>query len=658
MTTPLQPRHVIVSLTSIRKRETALRQTLHHLLQQDCTIAYEIRVNLSHEPYLLDEGFECEPAWLSEVRRLNPRVPLRIDFVRNTGPYRKLLPVLATIRSPQELHSTVIVTCDDDTAYASDWLSTLLRRHSVGGGVVSFRGHAIKVSPDGDSLLPYAQWQANTAKSHFGLENLPTGKDGVLYRPYYFGSGVLDVDTAMRLAPTADDLWFRWHSLIRGVPCHILNLGDRVFDDVPAFDRETSLWQAFNKSGGNDRTVERLEQHFRQRHGRSVSDTLQRYRVALSDSAPQAEPETLASPSWLAAHQVRFWSLAQGWTETEQAVSARSYELMSLCQPRADERHETPSLTPRIDRGAMLHARQQVDLFDSCYGELTTCVDQRQLPLVTVVMTTHNASSTLMWAASSVLQQDHARLELIIVDDCSTDSTPQLLRTLADSDSRVRPLFLQRNRGTYFAKNVGLLQARGEFITFQDADDWSHPARLRLQLWRLRVTAKSATRCNYVRHHATTNQLVRVNGRVESPGFITLMAQRRLFDRLGFFDCSRRAADDELISRIEAVDGAGAVDLFALPAYVALYSSDTLIADSSTYAPESGLRFQLNTDRDEYQKAYRQFHARLGTEPDLIASYRFPPREIFIEKRPSLQAFTAAEIAGLQFEIGAAEVAA
>src|SRR5690606_5129592 len=136
-------------------------------------------------------------------------------------------------------------------------------------------------------------------------------------------------------------------------------------------------------------------------------------------------------------------------------------------------------------------------------------------------------------------------------------------------DPRIRLAFLKRNRGTYFAKNVGLYMARGKYVTFQDSDDWSHPARLRLQLWRLNCSGKLATRCNYVRHHARMNQLVKVNGRVESPGFITLMARRELFERYGYFDCSRRAADDELICRLQALHGPGAVDTFALPAYVA-----------------------------------------------------------------------------------------
>jgi hypothetical protein len=188
-------------------------------------------------------------------------------------------------------------------------------------------------------------------------------------------------------------------------------------------------------------------------------------------------------------------------------------------------------------------------------------------------------------------------------------------------------------------------------VAFQDSDDWSHPARLRLQLWRLLATGKLATRCNYVRHHARFNQLVRVNGRVESPGFITLMARRDLFDRIGPFDCARRAADDELICRIEALHGRDAIDNLALPAYVALYAEQSLIADSSSYSAREGLRFTLGEEREAYKQAYLAWHRQLQASPALVAQYRFPPERIFIDKAAGLKAFDDLEIAGLQAEL-------
>ena len=651
MAPPPGTQRVIVTLTSIRARAAALRETIESLVRQDHPSAFEVRVHLSHEPYLMDEGFASVPDWAGDLQALNPLCSLRFAFVRNTGPYRKLLPVLAECMESDP--DALIVTCDDDTRYARDWLSRLLHRQRCTGGVVAFRGHSMRLDPEGTTLSPYGLWQTNPDKCHFGLHNLPTGKDGVVYHPSHFDRSVLDVDTAMRLAPTADDLWFRWHAVARGVPCFLIDLGDRVFDDVPSFDESTSLWEVYNKQGGNDNTIAALERHFQERHDTTVAAQLAEYQRCMR----AAELPKLAghnhSTAALAARQVRVLDAMARRPAAEQMVTARSYALFRRLAPDlpAARAAEPVSAEPRNDRGGMRHAIERVDLFDAAYGWMARAALPDPAPLVTVVMTTFNAAKTVEWAARSVLQQDHDRLELIVVDDVSTDGTQDILRALAQSDPRVRVLLLPKNRGTYFAKNVGLGHARGTYVAFQDSDDWSHPARLRLQLWRLLRTGKLATRCTYVRHHARSNQLVRVNGRVESPGFITLMTRRDLFDRIGPFDCARRAADDELISRIEALHGRGAIDNFALPAYVALYAEQSLIADSSSYSVRDGLRFTLGQEREAYKQAYTAWHQQLQASPSLVAHYRFPPDRIFIDKAAGLRAFEDSEIAGLQAEL-------
>lgn len=644
---------VIVSLTSIKSREAALQETLASLIAQDIPSHYEIRVHLSQEPYLMDEGFAGEPAWVGELATRNPQCSLSVHFVRNTGPYRKLLPVLEEfIDSPM---NAVIVTCDDDTYYESSWLRTILHHHSLTGSIVAYRGHTACLHSVDNSLSSYADWQKNPHKCHFSLANLPTGKDGVVYRPYYFDRSVLDVKTAIRLAPTADDLWFRWHSLMRGVPCYLISLNQNVLPTVPSSDSEVSLWEQYNKKDGNDRTIAVLENHFQETSGASVSKILNNYFQDLSMPDLPSFDAGRKSPAMLAARQVRVMTAMLGSRDDFRAVSALSYELTRLIlRGRAPSRKKF--IEPRSDQGGMLYAREAVDRFNEAYGWMALSAEAGENQLVTVIMTTFNAENTVEWAVRSVLAQDHRRLELIVVDDVSTDGTRDLLINLRKSDSRIRLVFLKRNRGTYFAKNVGLQRAKGDVITFQDADDWSHPARVRLQLWRLIVSGAVATRCNYVRHHASLNQLVKVNGRVESPGFITLMTRRDVFEKDGYFDCARRAADDELICRLQALHGTDAVDNFELPAYVALYSDQSLIADSSDYSVSEGLSFRLSEDRERYKQAYIAWHVRLRECPDLKNAYKFPPKSIFIEKLPSLRAFDSEEIDSLSSEIDVEEV--
>lgn len=98
-------------------------------------------------------------------------------------------------------------------------------------------------------------------------------------------------------------------------------------------------------------------------------------------------------------------------------------------------------------------------------------------PLVTVVITTYNHGRFLPDAIHSVLQQDHTQVELIVVDDGSTDNTPQLIQQYASV--KYLP---QTNQGLAAARNTGLAHATGEWICFLDADDALLPNAIKTQL--------------------------------------------------------------------------------------------------------------------------------------------------------------------------------
>jgi glycosyltransferase involved in cell wall biosynthesis len=97
-------------------------------------------------------------------------------------------------------------------------------------------------------------------------------------------------------------------------------------------------------------------------------------------------------------------------------------------------------------------------------------------PDISVVLATYDRRHSLPRAIASVLAQQGARFELIIVDDASRDDTLAYLATLADP--RIRVLASDRNRGPSAARNRGLEAARGEFVAFLDSDDAYRPGRL------------------------------------------------------------------------------------------------------------------------------------------------------------------------------------
>ena len=244
---------VIVSLTTISTRLATVSRTVRSLLAQDFP-GFRIRLHLSRAPFLLDEGVIGDlPADLTGLAHADPRLEIR--FTANLGPYRKILPVLAELQGRRAL----IATADDDTVYPSDWLSGLVSAYRDQACVVAYRGH--RMVRQNRKFLQYRKWMRACIQRNPDLYNLPTGKDGVLYDTSVFDPRVLDYTRALEIAPTADDLWLKWHySALRDVPAFIIRPNWKA-KTLANDDFGVSLYRNFNSTGGNDDTIQRLEDY-------------------------------------------------------------------------------------------------------------------------------------------------------------------------------------------------------------------------------------------------------------------------------------------------------------------------------------------------------------------------------------------------------------
>jgi len=101
--------------------------------------------------------------------------------------------------------------------------------------------------------------------------------------------------------------------------------------------------------------------------------------------------------------------------------------------------------------------------------------------LVSVVVPVYNAARTLDEALRSVRAQTWSALDIIVVDDGSTDDSAAIASLHADADRRVR-ILSQRNRGVAAARNSGIAAAAGEFVAMLDADDLWHPSKIQRQM--------------------------------------------------------------------------------------------------------------------------------------------------------------------------------
>jgi hypothetical protein len=252
---------------------------------------------------------------------------------------------------------------------------------------------------------------------------------------------------------------------------------------------------------------------------------------------------------------------------------------------------------------------------------LGRCEGTQQAPLVSVIVPAFNAGAGLLTALKSLATQTLAQaypgaLEVIVVDDASTDNTADIAEAFASKNPGFRVLRQSENAGAYAARNRGLSEARGACLTVHDADDWSHPQKLELQ-WQSLQDNPLWLACNshWVR---CTPKLVFSRWRMEE-GWVyrntsSLLFRRKVFDTLGYWDNVRVEADTEYYDRIRAVFGPNSTGE-VLPGVPLAFGR--VVPTALTVMPRTHLATQFSGVRADYRKAAFAWHKQAGQPADL-----------------------------------------
>ena len=175
--------------------------------------------------------------------------------------------------------------------------------------------------------------------------------------------------------------------------------------------------------------------------------------------------------------------------------------------------------------------------------------------LISCVVAVFNGERYLAEALESILAQTYGALDVIVIDDGSTDGTPDVVASFARRVRSVR----QRNAGPAAARNRGVAEARGELIAFLDADDLWHPDKLARQAARFLARPELDVSLTQIQHFWAP-ELAEEEARCRqlriaqpAPGYLTaaLLARRAVFDRVGGFEESwSHVHDTEWFSRL------------------------------------------------------------------------------------------------------------
>jgi glycosyltransferase involved in cell wall biosynthesis len=238
-------------------------------------------------------------------------------------------------------------------------------------------------------------------------------------------------------------------------------------------------------------------------------------------------------------------------------------------------------------------------------------------PLASIIIPSFNNEDFLAQSIHSVLMQSHYNLEVIIVDDGSTDRSISIALEIAKADNRVKVIPLLRNFGCYYARNIGLMHSKGEYIGICDSDDMLSPDFLEKSLDTINQNSSLIACQSRVRRWSKDFSAPISSLRY---GEITLLWRRSAIHDIGWYDTTRFASDTEFRSRLIAFYGKSALMSIPDETYYARSVEDSLTLTNESRAHElkdGRLQSNLSLGRQRYSGNFKSWHENFESEQAL-----------------------------------------
>ncbi|HDZ05575.1 hypothetical protein LCGC14_0067210 [marine sediment metagenome] len=235
---------VIVSLTSIPSRLSTLHLTIRSILNQEVR-PKKIVLWLHHS---LKSEIPQKLATLESDL-------FEIMYSDMTCSHRKL------IHSLKLFPNDIIITCDDDMMYRTNWLGLLYKEHKLHpDNIIANQTRYIRYTNDGE-LLSYRNWVVDKELAFNTAAVIPIGAEGVLYPPKALSVNVTNSKLFLELAPKADDLWFKAMALLNGTNAILAK--NRAQSPIPIIGSQKQSLKKSNIGGDKNKTQwTAISEHF------------------------------------------------------------------------------------------------------------------------------------------------------------------------------------------------------------------------------------------------------------------------------------------------------------------------------------------------------------------------------------------------------------
>jgi glycosyltransferase involved in cell wall biosynthesis len=169
--------------------------------------------------------------------------------------------------------------------------------------------------------------------------------------------------------------------------------------------------------------------------------------------------------------------------------------------------------------------------------------------LLSVIIPNYNNELTIKNTIDSILNNKYKNFEIIIIDDCSTDKSVEIIRKNYGNNPKIKLYVNNKNHGTFYGRNKGILLSNGYYIANVDGDDTIYPDKFVFELSELEKENKNGlkywgygtnfTRLYYIGHPKNIVKKNMINNKV------LFTCYRKLFNYMGFYNNARYGADPE-----------------------------------------------------------------------------------------------------------------